>query len=245
MPTPTDLRLLWEKATPAAQARQKSVSAADQTRLRDLESHSAAHHLADGMAKAQQSGASGLDALNTVFSGVTARNTQRQSILDAGAQNVRRFLQQGHLRAFAFERPRAHAAEPVEITSQLMTGHIGWEGGTLDAQSLRFVELRFMQSNAADTILATRDAAQIADQPAPRKGRPTVVPDIADAFDALMTMGKIDLSQSMNAHYPAIRAWLRVHRPDAAPTDAKPDSETIRRVISPLFKAARSKTNKQ
>lgn len=236
--SPSERLAIWRKAIPMQNARFAFAPAELKDRWRALWQQSAMGAMKRDMEDAKERGQVGAEFFQTAVAGA-------QVILGARGDLERDFerilldnIRKGALRSFGFEAPRTVSSEPLELGAEFWLEDRRWSTGELRAQSLRFVEVRLLPAKRAIKI----SEAVLS----PKRGRPTVVPDIEAAFASLLEAGKIDLKAPRRAHFSAIREWMRAHRPDATQGSDKPGGETIRRVIAPLIDAARlSRSPKQ
>lgn len=153
-------------------------------------------------------------------------------LLEKCTQELIQKLKSGRYRAFGFDHPRTLDLKPVQIPKEAWERATKLDDNTLYYQSLKFVDVRVrMVREEADPILK-----KPFDLPVAKGGRPTVAPAIENAFHALNKIGQIDLSASLMSHYPKVKKWLELNCTDLPVPADKISSETIRRIISPLFR---------
>jgi hypothetical protein len=70
----------------------------------------------------------------------------------------------------------------------------------------------------------------------PAKGRPTIQPQITAAYQHVLASKKLDKTMSLKTVAEHLRLRLAQDNPELQVTEEKPNYETIRRVISPLWK---------
>lgn len=146
-----------------------------------------------------------------------------------------------HLYGFGYELPRSLSSVPVAIPKEAWAGKCDWTNGTLTYRGLEFVDIRLTTNRIRNEVLERGFVDKTPTNPA---GRPGVGPAIKSAFHTLQNEGQIDPNASLLSHYPKIKAWLELNKPDLPVPPAHIYNETIRKYISPLFKDL-SKTNKQ
>jgi hypothetical protein len=171
------------------------------------------------------------------------RNHPRSLLLIQGARCLTAGVNSGGLLGFAFQMPRRIDDLPVHLEPQLFAqaSQLNFDDGTFRAESINFCELRFVKlASAAATInrlKAGLTAHNIPPTPARPQGRPGVTADIIAAFEALDGAGTIDRSKAKARHYRLIRQWLADHCSHIQVGPDTPNSETIRRAITPLWGA--------
>ncbi len=163
-----------------------------------------------------------------------------QAILSSRAALERRlksallsYIEQGHLHGFGFELPRRVSSAPVAIPKTAWAGQCDWSSGTLSFRGLAFVDIRLTTSRLRNEILERGHVDKTSTNPA---GRPGVGAAIVDAFHALHKSGEIDPSASQASHYPKVRAWLELNKPNLSVPPASISDKTLYRHFSPIFK---------
>jgi hypothetical protein len=192
------------------------------------------------------------EAFQKIVADETSLDIDYHRLVALGEAHVVRALRSGYLRAFAFEVPRRFRDDPVEIEIPMLRGraHLRWHNGTLKTQGMQLIEVRFISNERANKLVAEwRNAegtgAKMLTDPSTRAvGRPSSVEQIFEAFEALLAFNKIDYDLTMRSHYPIIRQWLATRSSGLKTTDTNPTDETIRRVVSPHFKAHKAKSTK-
>lgn len=156
----------------------------------------------------------------------------KHELLEKCTHELIQKLKSGKYRAFGFDRPRTLDLNPVQIPREAWARVTRLDDNRLAYQSLQFVDVRVrMMREEVDPILK-----QPLEAPVAKAGRPTVAPAIEAAFHALNKIKEIDLSASQMSHYPKVRKWLEMNGTNLPVPADKISSETIRRIISPLFK---------
>lgn len=163
-----------------------------------------------------------------------------QAILSSRAALERRlkiatfsYIAQGHLHGFGFELPRALSSAPVAIPKAAWAGKCDWSSGTLSFKGLEFVDIRLTKNRIRNEIM---ERGQVDKSPTSPTGRPGIGAAIVDAFHALQKAGEIDASTSQSSHYPKVRAWLELNKPDLSVPPASISKKTLYKYFSPLFK---------
>lgn len=208
---PTDLQAEWKKLKG-----QSSIEALQ----RDVE---AASEIDGDISTKLMRAFSGLNAL-------TSARTKLQSTLQA---NILSYIRQGHLHGFGYELPRTVSSIPVAIPKEAWGGRCDWGGGTLSYRGLEFVDVRLTTNRIRNEILERGVVDKTPTSPA---GRPGVGSAIEAAFHALHKAGEIDPNGSRSSHYPKVRAWLELNRPNLSVPPATISEKTIYKYFSPLFK---------
>lgn len=131
------------------------------------------------------------------------------------------------LRCFAFEFPRTFASEPVEMRIEHWTVQPNWETGEFSGNRLRLIELRVLpQGDPTNVLIASKS---------PALGRPTLRPHIVIAFQDVLASGVLSKDMSLKTISEHVREQLSKMNVGSEVTENKPNFETIRRVISPLW----------
>lgn len=172
-------------------------------------------------------------------------DADRRRLVEEGKTLILKALSQRAIRAFAFEEPRRLSDSAVELDARQFrpSAHFRWEDGILRVDSLRFVEVRFMNAARAVSLIGEwhekegKNAKFLTDPSVNSVGRPSIREDIQAAFHALNEAGKIDPNASCSSHYPMLRKWLAMNCSHIVVTDTKPGDEALRRHIKPLFDA--------
>lgn len=199
------------------------------------------------MAEAEARNVSGFDLLGSILQGANSVLAPRNKILDAARADLLKRIQARLYLAYGFEAPRTLAATPVHIPSAYWRGTVKWEQSELISESLRFVEIRLIDCADARLIAAAAQehAAQtpttspppetesLTEPTRPIIGRPTIRPQIFEAFYKLLTSDALTPDMSMKTIAQHVRQQLAHDYPDLPVTNSSPNYETIRRVISP------------
>lgn len=163
-----------------------------------------------------------------------------QAILSARADletklkaNILSYVSGGHIHGFGYELPRSVSSSPVAIPKAAWAGKCDWANGTLSFRGLEFVDVRLTTNRIRNDILERGNVDKTPTNPA---GRPGVGSAIAEAFKALDKAGEINVRASQASHYPKVRAWLELHKPDLPVPPAHLSDKTIYKYFSPLFK---------
>ncbi|WP_171172759.1 hypothetical protein [Ruegeria sp. HKCCA0370] len=177
----------------------------------------------------------GFDRVKIGAQKLSAVSAPQFELKSRATDEIVKLLRKGVYRAYGFDRPRTLDLEPVQIPREAWNERSVFEKNEVHYQSLRFIGVRVRMMRAENDPLLKAQPC-----PVPAKaGRPTVAPAIEMAFHALNKMGEIDLSASQMSHYPKVREWLEKNGADLPVPANKISSETIRRIISPLFKELR------
>ncbi|WP_155846027.1 hypothetical protein [Celeribacter ethanolicus] len=155
---------------------------------------------------------------------------QIEPVFDTG---ILSYVSSGHLHGFGYELPRSLSSAPVAIPKAAWAGNCDWANGTLSFRGLEFVDVRLTTNRIRNEIL---ERGVVDKTPTTPAGRPGVGPAIEEAFQTLLQDGQIDVSASQASHYPKIRAWLELNKPDLPVPPAHLSDKTIYKYFSPLFK---------
>ncbi len=180
--------------------------------------------------------ASPMAKLDTLLMAPQILFAQRAEVTRGMQEDLRRLLCAGKLVALGFEPPRKEASMPLLIPANYWPlrdtpGLSQWSKNTLKYASLIFVDVRIVSKQKLEAALPTSTP-----QPA-QMGRPSVNREIKLACLELIDAGRIETALSMKAHYPIIRDHLAQGGLDLPVPPSKINDETIRLVLSPLFKA--------
>lgn len=186
----------------------------------------------------------GIEAATSMDGDIAAKTAHAlegpQAILSARADlerklkaNILSYVSSGHIHGFGYELPRSLSSAPVAIPKAAWAGKYDWDNGTLSFRGLEFVDVRLTTNRIRNDILERGVVDKTPTNPA---GRPGVGPAIEDAFRALHEAGEIDASASQASHYPKVRAWLELNKPDLPVPPAHLSDKTIYKYFSPLFK---------
>lgn len=170
-------------------------------------------------------------------------NTPKVDVLKKMQNVVQNRLLQNTLVGFGFDKPRKISATPHYLTVDIWHGSIDWFSNRLRSQGLEIVEIRVLDLEMVEIVrsgfLGKKSEPEPVIQPA--KGRPTIRPQIVLAYQKVLGLGIIGDGMSLKTISKHVRIQLAEDNPDIEVTENKPSFETIRRIISPLWK----KTNKQ
>ncbi|MCD9149256.1 hypothetical protein [Pseudophaeobacter flagellatus] len=236
----TTLQALWQRGIRLNQAPHSFAPKADKAEYKRLYEASAITAWSDAMAKMQETGRSGVDAVSEVL-------TEPQKILSARTEwddRMRKFilhhLTHGNLFGYGFEPPRRMESQPYEIPAAYWAGRVRWDNATLTVNGLEFIEVRVLATQVRDRLVGISHETTTDLQ----RGRPSIKADVEEAFATLLQKGLIDISKSAKSHFPLVRQCLQTIQPGASYSDTKPGDEGIRTHFSPLFNELK-KTNKQ
>ena len=245
--TEEEFLAVWDAAIPSWRARRDFLPNA----LKSVEAEIQRPNPLIGFAEAMQNGAEDWQtALEDQVAAFGAANDKRRRLHDQGAKLIFRWMTTGEVIALGFEKPRSIKDVPVELEPRWLEDNpqMNWYRGTLSANSLQFVEVRFITASRAEKIRAARRQAgpqrvRVADFPHSKPvGRPTVRPQILMALEALERAGELDVSASISSHFPKIRQWLAEHCESIDVGEQTPGGEVIRRVASPYLKDLRKRS---
>lgn len=156
-------------------------------------------------------------------------------------------LKSGQLIGCGFEPPRMKRSFPVVLDPSHWFEFVGWSDCKVRIQSLNFVDIRVLTSRGALQLLdiANPIASKVLPDPPSKRpvGRPTVRTDIDDCFDALNSLGKIDVNCDVPSHIPMVRQWLTEHRPLMKPSALKVKDQTLKLHFSNKFNTLRIELN--
>lgn len=148
------------------------------------------------------------------------------------------WLLRGDLVGFGFEKPRRMDALPHQLYPELWHGRIDWFDSSLESQGLNLVQIRVLSKGMIEKVRASSapETARLEEPVQPAKGRPTIQPQITAAFHRVMAGKNLDRAMSLKTVAEHVRLQLAQDNPELQVTEEKPSYETIRRVISPLWK---------
>jgi len=141
--------------------------------------------------------------------------------------------------AYGHAMPRRAEDNIVQIPNDVWLNDpaIKWEKNIVKGQGLEFINVGIsygptpaIQSNTPIKITPTK-----------KQVRPTVKPEILEAYSALRDAGKIDFSGPQTALLGPICDWLANQYPDRENEFKALDSSTIRKTITKPFNVDRSK----
>ncbi|MFB9151626.1 hypothetical protein [Roseovarius ramblicola] len=232
----TDQQLvrLWQSSYPLSRAWLIFASPEDQATWKSLADVSAIDAFEASALQASQDQPDLSAAVIQAMKGPSKILRDRANHRGKLQHDVLSFITDGHLHGFGFEPPRRLDAAPVPIPKRAWSGRIDWENNTLTFESIQFVEVRLTTNRIRNGILEHRQAGSALTR-AP--GRPSIRQAVEHAFEALHEAGKIDTGQSMKSHFPAVRRWLDLNRPDLPAPASKLTDEGIRAYFSPKFRA--------
>lgn len=239
--TDEQLLRLWRSSYPLSRAAFIFASPEDQANWTALMDVSAIEAFEAGALEASQNQPDFSAAVMQIMKGPSKILRDRADHRDKLQQDVLNFIKGGHLHGFGFEPPRKLAAVPVPIPKRAWSGRIDWETNTLTFESMQFVEVHLTTNRIRNEIL---ERGHVENAPARAPGRPSIRQAVEHAFEALHRAGKIDTGKSMKSHFPAVRHWLDLNRPDLPTPAAKLTDEGIRAYFSPRFKVLKE-TGKQ
>jgi hypothetical protein len=167
------------------------------------------------------------------LSGFNKLSITRSKLETTLKANVLSYISKGHILGFGYEVPRSVSSVPVAIPKVAWTGQCDWEKGTLSFRGLEFVDVCLTTNRIRNEILERGNVDKTPTNPA---GRPGVGAAIKEAFNALHKAGQIDPQASQSSHYPKVRAWLELNKPDLPVPPASISDKTFYRYFSPLFR---------
>jgi hypothetical protein len=224
---------LHAAGVPIQQAWLKYAPADLQTKWKQLQSQSAIEAFSEGVEAASQAEGDIQAKFQQALSGAQKILTARADLQRRLKANTLAYIAKGHLHGFGFELPRYLASVPVAVPKSAWVGKCDWSLGTLNHQGLELVALRLTTNRIRNEILGRGVVDQTPTKPA---GRPAVGPAINAAFEALSKTGEIDPRASQSSHYPKVRAWLELNKPDLAVPPSSISEKTLYRYFSPFFK---------
>lgn len=193
----------------------------------------------DAAAVAELEDASAFEKATLLFSGSQKILTERETMKTELRATILRYIETGVLFGYGFEPPRSLNSTPVEIPKSLWRGKCNWDASALEAQGLKFIEIRLTTSRIRNEIIAEKPRSFTSE--AKPVGRPSIQADVQRAFAALLQSGRIEIDKSAKSHFPPIREWMRKTNPERYPPTEKLGDEGIRYHFSPLFKALKQK----
>jgi hypothetical protein len=138
--------------------------------------------------------------------------------------------------AYGYTVPRQAEDFPQLIPSDVWTGKIDWSKAAVKGNGLEFVAVRVLPSPARDELMEGKKETFIT-PPIKPVGRPTVSPNVLEAYESLKADGLIDFKAAQVRVHDQIRQWLAKQYPDRAGQFSNLAKETIRKEISDLFKS--------
>ncbi len=231
---------LWRASYPLSQAWLTFSEPHDQQRWKALIETSAMDALSEGAKAVSETEADLSTKLTQAFAGTQKILNERTAHQTELRQAVVRFIEGGHLHGFGFELPRTLNALPAVIPKRAWSGRIGWENNTLTFESIQLVEVRLTTNRIRNELL---ERGNVDKTPVRPQGRPTVRHAVEAAFYALNEAGRVDPTASQMSHYPLVKEWLELNRPDLKVPPARMSPKTINKYFSPLFNALREKHN--
>ena len=185
-----------------------------------------------GIAGEQRSMTDSLALLSNV---ANAHETIRRKIVSAAQARCLEALQNESVIAFGYEAPRRVASVAYKLERHQFAKYSQWDNGELAINGIKFCEIRLVSAAAFD------DACTVTPSQITRPvGRPSVAGSILEAFGALQSEGKINLTAPKIHCYGAVRGWIAHFRPEVAREFPNINNETIRRAISARFDAAQN-----
>ncbi|MBR9653556.1 hypothetical protein [Thalassovita aquimarina] len=199
---------------------------------------SALHAMQDKMEELKETQVDFTKKLEAMLGAVNEVSRPKDDILKKMRELVVNWLKRGDLVAYGFEKPRRMASIPYELPAQLWHGRIDWFDSSLSSQSLELVQIRVLSKAMIDkvTTAALPNSETLAEPVQPAIGRPTIQPQIKAAYLSVASSEKLDKTMSLKTVAEHVRLQLAQDNPDLQVTENKPSYETIRRVISPLWK---------
>lgn len=207
----------------------------------ELEQKSAIEAFQTGIEEADAKDGDATARITHAFSRSQAILVPRSRLEKRLKSDILSYISNGHLHGFGFEPSRRFDSVPVPIPKRAWSGRIDWENNTLTFESIRLVEVRLTTNRIRNEVL---ERGQVDSAPARTPGRPSIRQAVENAFDALHKAGKIDTGKSMKSHFPAVRHWLNLNRPDLPTPAAKLTDEGIRAHFSPKFKGLKEGNKK-
>ncbi|WP_320179501.1 hypothetical protein [Roseovarius pacificus] len=243
MPKTTDEQLLklWRISYSLSKAAFTFARAEDQAKWKALHENSAIEAFRKNLEAASDSEDDGFAKFGKALSTPQKIIAERTDHITKLQRDVLRYIRNGHLHGYGFETPRTLNAVPVAIPKQAWAGKIEWDKNALTFESIKLVEVRLITKRIRNEILGR---GNVDPSPTNAPGRPSTRQDIEAAFHALHKAGEINPSKSQSSHFPKVRAWLDLHRPDMDASEDGLNDETIRRHFSRNFKYL-NKTTKQ
>ncbi|WP_282181766.1 hypothetical protein [Aliiroseovarius marinus] len=206
-----------------------------------LQQQSIPDALAEGAKSAAATDGQMSTKLAHLFSGSNQILAARSNLIGKLQSDVLSYVSKGHLHGYGYELPRYVSSTPVAIPNEAWNGKLDWIKGTLNYHGMQFVDVRLTTNRIRNEVLRRGNVDRT---PPSAVGRPSVSEDILEAFNALSDADEIDTSKSLKWHYPKVRRWLELRKPQLPTPPKYISDETIRKNISPLFKELK-KTKKQ
>lgn len=186
----------------------------------------------DAAAVAELEDASVLEKATLLFSGSQKILTERETMKKELRATILHYIETGVLFGYGFESPRSLSSTPVEIPKLLWRGNCNWDASALEAQGLKFIEIRLTTVHIRNDILGR---GNVDTTPTSAAGRPSVGLAIKAAFHSLNKAGEINVKASQGSHYPKVRGWLELNYPNLSVSPAQMSDKTIQRHFSVFF----------
>lgn len=187
---------------------------------------------ADAVATASTSGKNPNEIILAIMDELNAKESPKSKLIDSAKELLLNSLHSGTYRGYGFDRPRTTETEPVLVPAECWRGLVSWHKCKVTFQSLAFTEVRIrMIRERNDPLLK-----EIYKSVAPKLGRPSVGDDIKLAFYALQKIEEINTDASLTSHYPKIRAWLELNKPNIVIPPVSISDKTMYAHLSKLFK---------
>lgn len=183
-------------------------------------------------AVAELENASVSEKVTLLFSGVQTILGERGTLKTELRATILRYIETGVLFGYGFEPPRSLNSTPVEIPKSLWRGKCNWDASTLEAQGLKFIEIRLTVAHIRNDILGR---GNVDTTPTSATGRPSLGPAIKAAFHALNKAGEINVRLSQSSHYPKVRGWLELNYPNLSVSPASISNNSLQKHFSSLF----------
>lgn len=215
----------WENGVWLASALEKLASPEQKKVLQNDKANS----ITDMMQKAivlstknQNEGGSGF--LSTMSSLLEDRNATVIPLLNDLRSAFLNFARSQEIHVLGFEAPRKFNDTPILIPFSYLRDRILWEKNIVEHESLKFVDVRMSDWQVGELRLdANRQKTT---------GRTSQRHLYFECFQALNSSGKLDLSGTKSANFPAARIWLHRNHPRAFPDPQSGSDKTIRKYFN-------------
>ncbi|KUJ85179.1 hypothetical protein AVO45_16870 [Ruegeria marisrubri] len=223
---------MWHKGVPMTQAWVTYAKPDLKERWAELQQRSASDAFEKGAAMASASEGDAVAKIQMALEGPQKILRARTELRETLQKNILKYIAGGHLHGFGYELPRKVSSAPVAIPKAAWAGRCDWTGGALSYRGLEFVDIRLTTNRIRNEIL---ERGNVDTTPTRAPGRPSVKRDIEAAFHGLHEAGEIDPEASQMSHYPKVKRWLELHRPDLEVPPAYISDKTIQKYFAPLF----------
>lgn len=151
-------------------------------------------------------------------------SSRRSELERYNKANLLRWLRNRELLAFGYALPRSPGDVPAQIPLDLWQQEPKWSKSTLKGNGLEFVGVR--------VCLPPQEDLPQQDGP----GRPSLAMAIHHAFDSLVELDAIDLTQSLRSQYGKIRQRVHLIHPGLTEGDKGMSDNTLQAHLGEKFR---------